>query len=198
METLSILSTFLIVSSCAFHSGTITSNTTEEPVVHKDIAVGVSEANVVLGIGGLSKNALISTARKNMILSRPLENDEQYNNIEVNIKRNYYLFGLKTKVVINADVIEPKDSVTQASYSEEYLNQIKTKDLEVVMFSVGDSVYINNYNYQSGKILRFIKSDSKSKIELSFIDPKGVAKTKVVNPNKVFIIKDEHMGLKAW
>ncbi|MDG1332235.1 MAG: hypothetical protein P8P74_07885 [Crocinitomicaceae bacterium] len=79
---------------------------------------------------------MISKARKNMILSRPLQGEEQYNNVEVNIKRTYYVFGLKTKVVVNADIIEPKDSSAQASYSEEYLEQIQTKNLDATMFSV--------------------------------------------------------------
>ncbi|MDG1332236.1 MAG: hypothetical protein P8P74_07890 [Crocinitomicaceae bacterium] len=53
MKTIIYLSTILFLSSCAFHSGTISSNVTNGPVIHKEIAVGVSQANVVAGIGGL-------------------------------------------------------------------------------------------------------------------------------------------------
>lgn len=196
MKTLTILFTIFLISSCAFHSGTITSNLTDTPVVHKEIAVGVSSANVILGFGGLKKHALVSKARKNMIIARPLENNEQYNNVEVNIKRTYYGFGLKTKVVITADVIEPKDSVSQATYSELYLSQIQTATPELFVFSVGDSVFMNNYNYQSGRVINVFGGESKGEIEIAYTDENGKAKTKTVVSKRVFMVKQKHRGLE--
>ena len=197
MKNLSILSVILILSSCAFHSGTISSNVPNEPMIHKDIAVGYSSTNIVLGFGGLSKDNLISQARKNMVLSRPLVGAEQYNNVEVNIKNTYYLIGRKTKVTINADVIEPKDSLTQATYSETYLNRIKSNDLdlELAMFSINDSVFIYGNNCPSGRITRFLENESSSLVEVSYRNSEGTLVTRNVKPNKLYLVKPEHMGL---
>ena len=194
MKTLSILSAILLLSSCAFHSGTITSNVTDQPVVHKDIAVGVASTNILFNIGGLSKDVLISEARKNMVRARPLEGAEQYNNLEVNIKNTFYIIGHKTKVTILADVIEPKDSVNQESYSEKYLKKIANSGPATDLFAVGDSVLLYNYNYQAGQIVRFLGSEL-DQVEISYTDSKNVTRTKTASVNRIFIAKPEHRGL---
>ena len=194
MKNLTILSTIFLISSCAFHSGTLTSNVTDKPVVHTDIATGVASTNIVLNIGGLSKDALISEARKNMIRARPLEGAEQYNNIEVNIKNTYYIFGRKTKVTINADVIEPKDSLDQPTYSDNYLKKIKNPEPNGGLFSIGDSVLIYNYNYQSGEIVRFL-GESFDRIEISYTDSNNATRTKKVSAKRVYRTIKEHRGM---
>lgn len=195
MKTLSILGVILLVTSCAFHSGTITSNVTNEPVVHKDMAVGVSSANRILGIGGLSKDALISEARKNMVRSRPLEGAEQYNNVEVNIKNTFYIIGHKTKVTVHADVIEPKESADQPSYSENYLKKIANAQPKNEFFAVGDSVIIYNSQAPTGQILGFVGEDF-DRAEISYKDAKDVARTTIVSINRLYLITPEHNGLK--
>ncbi len=190
----SLIFLIFLISSCAFHSGTLTSNLTNEPVLHKDIATGVASTNIVLSFGGISKDALISEARKNMIRARPLEGAEQYNNIEINIKNTYYIFGRKTKVTINADVIAPKDSVNQASYSENYLTKINTPKPNGGLFSIGDSVRIYNYDYQSGEIVRLL-GESYDKVEIRYTDNKNRTRTKIVSENRIFIAKRTHNGL---
>ncbi len=195
MKIRSLLSLILILTSCAFHSGTLTSNVTAEPVVHKDIAVGVASTNRVLQIGGLSKDALISEARKNMVRSRPLEGAEQYNNIEVNFKNTFYILGHKTKVTITADVIEPKDSVNQPSYSERYLKKLTNPGPQIDLFAVGDSITLNNYNYQKGEIVRFLGEDF-HRVEISYTDAKNNVKTKKVSINQIYVSKPDYNGVK--
>ncbi len=197
MKILSILSLILVLTSCAFHSGTLTSNVTDEPVVHKDIAVGVSSANRVFHIGGLSKDALIAEARKNMVRSRPLEGAEQYNNVSVNIKNTFYIIGHKTKVTVQADVIQPKDSVNQPSYSEKYLKKIANPEPEIDLFAVGDSVIVFNYNYQSGQVVRFTGEDL-DWIEISYTDSNNIQRTKKYPANKVYVSKPEHRGVTRF
>lgn len=196
MKTLTILTSILLFSSCAFHSGTITSNVTNEPVVHKDLAVGTASTNIVLNIGGLSKDALISEARKNMVRARPLEGAEQYNNVELNIKNTFYIVGHKTKVTIKADVIAPKDSVNQASYSEEYLKKITNSSPTTNLFSVGDSVIFLNYDSQVSKIVKFPVNGSQNLAEISYLDKNDEVQSQVVSTKRIYIIKDEHFGLK--
>ena len=199
MKTLSILIAILILTSCAFHSGTHSSNVTNDPVVHKDIAVGVATTNVVLGIGGLSKDAVISEARKNMVLARPLEGAEQYNNVDVNVKRTFYLIGMKTKVTINADVIAPKDSVNQPSYSEAYLRKIKDHEPESGdnLFAIGDTVILNITKYPQAQIIRFWGEDL-NLVEVTYTDSKNVTRTRSISIDRIYIIKPEHNGLARY
>lgn len=195
MKNLTILSAILVLTSCAFHSGTITSNVTNEPVVHKDIATGVASTNIFLTFGGLSKDALISEARKNMVRARPLEGSEQYNNVEVNIKNTYYIFGRKTKVTINADVIQPKDSLTQASYSENYLKKIAHPEPKHGLFGVGDSVLIFHNSFDHAEIIGF-KADDLTRVEVHYTDESNNAmRTTKVSENNVFIPLKEHRGI---
>lgn len=197
MKNLKLLSAVIVLTSCAFHSGTITSNLTTEPVIHKDIAVGVASTNIFLTFGGLSKDALISEARKNMVRARPLEGSEQYNNIEVNIKNTYYVFGRKTKVTINADVIQPKDSINQASYSANYLTKIAHPEPKHGLFGVGDSVLVYNGNSQSGEIVGFM-GDDLTRVEVNYTDSKKAIRTKKVSENNVFVPLKEHRGVTLF
>lgn len=194
MKNLSILSVILILSSCAFHSGTISSNVPNEPMVHKDIAIGVASTNIFLTFGGLSKDALISEARKNMVRSRPLEGTEQYNNVEVNIKNTYYIFGRKTKVTIIADVIAPKDSVNQASYSEIYLKKMAHPVPKHGLFGIGDSVLVFNKDFERAQIIGF-KANDPTRVEVSYTDSNSTLRTTKVSENNVFISLKEHNGI---
>lgn len=172
----------------------ITSNVTDTPVIHKDIAIGAASTNIVFNIGGLSKDALISEARKNMIRSRPLEGAEQYNNVEVNIKNTFYIIGHKTKVTIHADVIEPKNNIEQATYSDNYLQKINNPAPKGGLFSIGDVVRLNNYNGQSGEIVRFL-GESLERVEISYTDDNNATRTKKISVDRIYIVKKEHKGL---
>ena len=163
-------------------------------MTHKDRAVGVATTNIVLSIGGLSKDALISEARRTMVRARPLVGAEQYNNIEVNIKNTYYIFGRKTKVTINADVVEPKDSVDQATYSENYLKKLKSREPSDGFLAIGDTIRIYNFDAAYGEIIGFTGSPI-DKVEFSYEDRKKEVRSKKVSVNRVYKVMQEYKGL---
>lgn len=194
MKYFFLLFASLFLGSCAFHSGTMNSSVTSEPVVHKDLAVGVASTKLVFGFGGLSKDALILEARKNMVASRPLDSAEQYNNISIDVKRTIFLMVFKTKVTMVADVVEPKDSISQPSYTNEYLAKIRQPHLAMDLFAVGDTVYVGKFDF--GKIIRFIEDDSYGKVEVQYKNAKGDFRTKIVSVKRIFSLKEEHRGYK--
>jgi len=195
MKYFLIISLVFFLGSCAFHSGTLNSTTTAEPVFHKDIGVGVASTHLVFGLGGLSKDALILEARKNLMENRPLEGAEQYNNISTDFKRTVFLMVFKTKVTMVADVVAPKDSVNQPTYSDEYLSKMSQPNFAWDLFGIVDSVYVGKYDL--GIIMRFIEDDSDGKVEVQYNDSEGDFRTKIVSSRKIYTReKTEHKGYR--
>jgi hypothetical protein len=193
MKTLIILSTLLLFSSCAFHSGSIISTPNSSPVYSKDIAIGVSQTNKFLWMGGVSKDALIFEAKQNMIKNRYLEGAEEYNNISIDIKNSFFL-GLvqTTKVTVIADVVAPKDSLTQSNYSELYLSKLTGSSFNDSLFAVGDSVIYNRENY--GEIISF-EGKKKDKARIKYTTKRGNQKSKTAKLNGLYCLKAEYNGL---
>lgn len=187
----------LILSSCAFHSGTYSSTPLEQPMYYKDIALGVSSAKRFFGIGGISKDALIYEARQNMQRNRPLEGNEIYNNTSVDIKTTHVGFFNKTKVTVISDVLAPKDSITQESYSQHYLNTTQsitvTEDLnfEDELFTIGDSVIFNLAH--SAELIGF-DTKGKDKAVLKYYTSSGDVRTKTVKLKRLFTIIPSYKG----
>lgn len=105
---LTALLAFLLLQSCAFHKGIMTSNVqlTDGNFRMVKTANGYAKATYILGIGGLKKNALVHNARKDMYLRYPLQPGQAFANISVDFKRAYFpLVGI-TSVYVTADVIE--------------------------------------------------------------------------------------------
>jgi hypothetical protein len=184
----------LLLSSCAFHSGSITSTPNSSPVFSKDIAIGVSQTNKFLWMGGVSKDALIFEAKQNMIKNRYLVGTEEYNNISIDIKNSFFL-GLvqTTKVTVIADVVAPKDSLTQSNYSELYLSKLTGSSFNDSLFSVGDSIIFNRKSY--GEIIGF-EGKKKNKARISYTTKRGSQKSKLFKLDLLYCIKEEYKGLK--
>ena len=110
-----LMSSMLLTTSCAVHSG-LTSNlnnhSTEVVLSKKNFKViktvtGESSVTYVLGIGGLSKRALIAQARAKMLEEAGLEGGAKaIINETVEIKGSNFPFVGKKLVVVTAQVIE--------------------------------------------------------------------------------------------
>ena len=110
-----LMSSMLLTTSCAVHSG-LTSNlnnhSTEVVLSKKNFKViktvtGESSVTYVLGIGVLSKRALIAQARAKMLEEAGLEGGAKaIINETVEVKGSNFPFVGKKLVVVTAQVIE--------------------------------------------------------------------------------------------
>lgn len=193
MKPIVFFSLLLVISSCAFHTGSLNSSIPPSPVIHKDIAIGVSKTTKFIGLGGLFRDAIIFEARQNMITNRPLVGNESYNNITTDVKNMYFLCIMRTKVTMIADVVAPKDSINQTSYSPIYLQKVtKGNERKDSLFHIGDSVF--TYHGNSGVIVNF-EGAKKQKARLQ-LSQSGKIRTRVISLNKLFVIIPTYRGLE--
>jgi len=97
-----------ILSSCAFHSGMMTGNaalTTNNYKLVK-IASGTASTTKIFGIGGLAKDALVLSAKKDMMQNNPLKDGQALANVTVDFKYSSFVIVMKEKVTVSADIIE--------------------------------------------------------------------------------------------
>ena len=139
-----ILLTFL--SSCAIHTGTLSSSLLGPNVKYEDLAIGVSQTRYYFGIGGLSQDALVLEARRELMKNRPLAYNEQYANYTVNFKNSFYFIYVQTKVTVAADVISVVKDSSKQLYSEKYQNKVFGKITPNNLFSIGDSVFDSSFD----------------------------------------------------
>jgi hypothetical protein len=96
------------LSSCAFHQGVISGSASINSKNFKTIkmATGVATATRILGFGGLSKDALVAQAKKNLLEKYPIKDGQVLANITVDFKYTFILLYNQTKVTMTADIIE--------------------------------------------------------------------------------------------
>lgn len=193
----------LFFSSCASHFGSITTSSFERKHQYVSVAVGTTSTYTFLGIGGLRKEALVYTAKKNMEQYKPLAIDERYANYAVDIKKVFWFIGSTTKVIVTADIIKfVHDSVTEMYGPNYFIGKTSTNNF----VSIGDSIYYkekgfgtvisNKSNSKSYQVL-FQKNKESSTYKIRTLKEKSVfliSKTKQIKcfkvGNKVEMILD--------
>ncbi len=107
VNLLTIVLISVIFSSCAFHSGTYTSNAHLEPGKFQVLgfASGTAKTTHVFGIGGLDQTALVHQARIDMYKNYVLDSVEVFANVSVDFKRSYFIIVATTVVTLTADVV---------------------------------------------------------------------------------------------
>jgi hypothetical protein len=139
-----VLLTFL--SSCAIHTGSLSSSLLVPNAKYEDLAIGVAQTHYYFGFGGLSQDALVLEAKRELMKSRPLIYNEQYANYTVSFKYSYFFIYNQIKVTVSADIIRfDKDSSKQV-YSEKYQNKVFGKSVANILFNIGDSVFDSHWN----------------------------------------------------
>ncbi len=186
------LSFIILLSSCATHQGMISSSSLNRPVKYNDMAYGVSQTNQILGLGGLSKDALILEAKKELINNRPLKQNETYANFTVDFKRSFFPFYSQTKATMSADVVSFTDDLLSDPYSEEYKQKLTHKSLANKLFEIGDSVYLDHR--KKGVIISIEDID---RVRVLIKTKKGNTKTKILSTKKIYTGEKSYKGYKV-
>jgi len=186
------LSFILLLSSCAVHQGMISSSSLNRPVKYNDMAYGVSQTNQILGLGGLSKDALILEAKKELINNRPLKQNETYANFTVDFKRSFFPFYSQVKATMSADVVSFTDDLQSDPYSEQYKSKLAHKSLVNKLFEIGDSVYLDHH--KQGVIISIEDID---RVRVLFKTKNGNTKTKILSVKKIYTCEKSYKGYKA-
>ena len=186
------LSVLLLLSSCAVHQGAISSSSLNRNVKYEDIAYGVSQTKQVLCIGGLSKDALVLEAKRELINNRPLKPNETYANFTVDFKRSFFPFFNKTKATVSADVVSFTDDSKADPYTDKYKERLSKKSLANELFEIGDSVYIDRN--EDAVILSIEDID---KVRVLIKTPKGNSKTKLISTDKIYTKSKNYKGYKV-
>ncbi|MCR5887180.1 hypothetical protein LRS06_05180 [Hymenobacter sp. J193] len=107
----SLAASLLLTQSCAVHSGLITSGATIQAnnftIVESNVQ-GMAKARYIFGIGGLSKNALVAEAKKDLTQKHPLKAGQAYTNFIVDFKASYLPIVTGSKCTVTADIVEFK------------------------------------------------------------------------------------------
>ena len=130
----------LLLSSCAIHNGTISSSNLPANARYEDVAFGVSQTKKFLGIGGLSQDALVFEAKRELYKNRSLLENESYANFTVDTKSSFFLLFSKKTVTVTADVISYAEKSGGSPFNSNFLNKIGDKQFIVSLFAIGDTV----------------------------------------------------------
>ncbi|MDX2195581.1 MAG: DUF6567 family protein [Cytophagales bacterium] len=135
----------VLCTSCAFHTGNVSTGVVPDCKL-ASIVTGYASTDLVFGIGGLNKTALIMYAKQNLYAKLKLNKDEKITNYAVDFKTTYFLpFLIKNEVILSAEVYDCSKYDTTANtnilYSNKYVESMKS---QIRGFNVGDSIaYIN-------------------------------------------------------
>jgi len=168
MKKLLYLLIVVLFSSCAVHTGSLTGIYTDLNTPYKITATasGHSKAEYFLGIGGLSVDQLVQNAKEDMYLNTPLDSNEVYANVSVNIKNSFYFIYYKTDVFITADIISKRDeedsfyflyklNSQKSTEANKKIVELLEQDYEIPEFKFNETVYyysLKTKNYQKGYI----------------------------------------------
>lgn len=183
------ISVGLFLHSCAYHSGTIGELSTNGPVVYEDLAVGVATSNHFLGLGGITKDALLFDAKRSLMSNRPLHGNEFYGAFTVDVKHSFYLLGYKTKITVMADIMEPKLDTSDVIYSERYLAKINPSLNDLSFFSVGDSIYTAE-THRSGIIQAFTIERGTPRARIVFTHDRKNTRVKTLSLSRLYVAKN--------
>lgn len=101
-----------LLSSCAMHKGDMLNSAslgnTKFTYVKKDIK-GTTSATYFLGFGGLSKDAIVDDAKRDLLAGNPLKDNQALVNLTISWKSTFVLPLVITKrCTITADIVEFK------------------------------------------------------------------------------------------
>jgi hypothetical protein len=112
-NSIKILAILLVtlLSGCAAHNGYMQSSASLDEsnfsYIKKD-AQGTAKATYILGIGGLSKKALVNTAKQRLLETNSLKDSQALANITVNWRMTFFLIGFSNRCTVTADIVEFK------------------------------------------------------------------------------------------
>ncbi|MES2679282.1 MAG: DUF6567 family protein [Bacteroidota bacterium] len=109
-KSIIILFIAFIFGGCAVHSGYVTNSaalSTNNFAYVKKSVQGTAKATYFLGFGGLSSQALVEDARKDLLVNFPLQDNQALVNITVSFKTTGFLVLFKEhKCTVSASVVQ--------------------------------------------------------------------------------------------
>lgn len=128
----------ITLSSCAFHTGTVSTDLAPENVYYESIASGYSQTTHVFGIGGLQRKTLIQDAKKDLYYKNPLKPGQRYLNMVVDIKTTLVLCVAVVNCNVTADIISVKENA-ESVFSDNYFGVVTSENL-AGPFQKGDTI----------------------------------------------------------
>jgi hypothetical protein len=180
---------FLIISflfsSCAIHQGTLVNSSAsvhDAEITYRDIAVGYSKSSYVLGIGGLSKDALVFESKRNLMLNYPLKENEFFNIVSLDQKVTFLFLYSRNEVIITADIME--SSGKKIVIDEAYSKWLATNtQVSVDNFSIKEQVLLLRKNVLiRGRIVAVDKSSAR----VFYFDSHGKMQVNKVSYSSLF------------
>ncbi len=191
-KLLILLASVGMLSSCASHFGMISSAPVNGNVIYQDVAYGVAQTNHYFGIGGISQDALVLEAKRDMMRNRPLAANEEYANFTVDFKNSFWPFYIQTKATVTADVVKRTNEALENPYSEKYKKILAGNALATNLFQVGDSIL-----FDKGREGSIIATDSMNKVRVMYRSSKGKMRSKIVSAEDIFTTSKPYNGLKV-
>lgn len=185
------LSVLILLSSCAYHTGVVTSSSMQgRKVQFVDMAIGYSKSTYFLGFGGLRQDALINDAKRCMYVSYKLCPGLSFENLTLDIKVTHVWPYKKCEVFAISDVVRGDSTLTDISFSNSYLNLLSGVNSRFnTDYSLNENIlYYDQYsNYaKPGKI---IKLESR-RVSVFYIDSKATFHIQNVLCENIFKILD--------
>jgi len=179
------------LASCASHYGSIGSSSNLRNVKYEDIACGVTQTSTLFGIGGLSQDAMVMEAKRNLYQNRPLKAKEEYANFTLDFKNTYFPFYSQTKLTVSADVIKFMDDSVSEPYSDNYKKKIANKTLSTNLFAIGDSIFD-----KQKKEATIISVENEDHVRILYKTKKNKYKTRRVSINNIYSTRKTYNDLK--
>lgn len=180
-------SVLLLLSSCAFHSGMISSSQLGSKTYYQyeDISVGYAKATYFLGIGGLRKDALLNDAKRNLYLSYPLKPNQVFDNLTLDTKTTYILPFSKVEMILVADVVE-LDSGHQISMRDGYRKVLtqSAKSSKDYLSNYEPVLLLENGKAYNGRVVGI----NKRKATVFYVNAEGLIRVGNRNYNDVYKI----------
>ncbi|MGE4288823.1 MAG: DUF6567 family protein [Salinivirgaceae bacterium] len=185
-------SVVLLLSSCvATHLGTISSSAIDKPVSYVDVAYGVAQTDKYFALGGLSQDALVLEAKRELYRNRPLQPNEAYINFTVDFKNTWVFFPVytQTKVTLSADVINFNPDNPTPVFTDAYAKKLSKPWPSNPLFSAGDSVIAPRG--KEGVVLAFTDA---TKVRVLYLTKNNKLRTLTVSVNKLFTRSKSYKG----
>ena len=199
----------LLFTSCmAFHTGTVNFTPLFSPKDrYIDVASGYACTTYFLGIGGLSKDALVYEAKTALMKNRPLKPGEYYANVTVDFKKTVCILSTASnEVFIHADVLTTNPDTSLLANGHNNFNKIENKFIPVTYvkkvgkdtFYVGENIIYCNpdegiYEFKYFKITSFL---DKEKVSLKNIEKEGEINTIINVKDLIYSMDKERNGFR--
>jgi hypothetical protein len=112
----------VLINSCAFHTGTFQPSVVIPAQQYRlaGTAFGKVATFHLLGVGGLSHDAIIYEARQQIMETYPLPKGMILANATVNVKQLFVFIGIQTTYTVTCDLIDTRSEYSSATYKGFY------------------------------------------------------------------------------